>query len=215
MLLVPARTLPYPSVTTELTPPTGTAALLSAGGGDVPAFTWHVFEDDEVLDICGVRVRPLAGTPRPLNPAWLYLRHSTRSSSRPHSASPAVHHGQYFTTPPSPYLCLGFLIDSRFIYMSDVSFIPESVWSILEDECDLPDEWRPKNAPALPLPNGRAEGQDRAAKGGAVGRKPRIEVALMDCLRIENHTSHFGLGQAVEAVRRMGAGKTYLVSPPA
>jgi hypothetical protein len=32
-----------------------------AGGGDVPAFTWHVFEDDEVLNICGVRVRPLAG----------------------------------------------------------------------------------------------------------------------------------------------------------
>jgi len=94
--------------------------------------------------------------------------------------------------------------------MSDVSFIPEDVWSVLEEECTLPDEWRPAGASALALSNRSAAGQDEANK--MAGPKPKIEAVLMDCLRIENHTSHFGLAQAVEAVRRMGAQRTYLVS---
>lgn len=47
---------------------------------------------------------------------------------------------------------------------------------------------------------------------GAV-QKPKIQALVIDCLRIDAHMSHFGLGQAVATARRMGAEKTYLVRP--
>lgn len=41
--------------------------------------------------------------------------------------------------------------------------------------------------------------------------KPKLEVLILDCLRLENHRSHFGIGQAVSTARRMGVSRTYLV----
>lgn len=37
-----------------------------------------------------------------------------------------------------------------------------------------------------------------------------IPVLALDCLRLEPHTSHFGIVEAVRAVRRVEAGRTYL-----
>lgn len=39
------------------------------------------------------------------------------------------------------------------------------------------------------------------------GRPPAL---VLDCLRLEPHTSHLSLAQAVDVARRMGAAKTYL-----
>lgn len=80
---------------------------------------------------------------------------------------------------PEPYLCMGFKIKDSVVYISDVSLIPEDVWSLL-------------------LPKGS-------------GGSSRIPVLVLDCLRIQPHTSHFGLKQSVEAVRRFGAQRSYLI----
>lgn len=72
---------------------------------------------------------------------------------------------------------MGFKIADKVVYISDVSYIPEDVWSLL-----LP----PNSPESMPL-------------------------FVLDCLRVTPHTSHFGLKQAVEAVRRLGARRSYLV----
>lgn len=43
-------------------------------------------------------------------------------------------------------------------------------------------------------------------------RKPRLAAMIIDCLRLEQHMSHFGFPQAVATARRSGAKQTYLVS---
>lgn len=85
------------------------------------------------------------------------------------------------STNPSPYLCMGFKFEEALVYISDVSHIPEDVWSLLL-------------APKV------------------FGKKTHVApVFVLDCLRIMPHTSHFGLKQAIDAVRRMGARRNYLV----
>jgi len=69
-----------------------------------------------------------------------------------------------------PYNCFGFKIQNEIAYISDVSFIPEDVWPLLES----------------------------------------IPVLALDCLRLEPHTSHFGIAEAVRTARRVKAGRTYL-----
>jgi len=80
-----------------------------------------------------------------------------------------------------PFLCLGFKINDEIIYMSDVSYIPEHVWSTL-----LPDE---------------ANGDPRTHN---------VPVFVVDCLRLEEQGTHFGVKDAVKAVRRMNAARSYL-----
>ncbi|GAA5875828.1 hypothetical protein JCM8547_005325 [Rhodosporidiobolus lusitaniae] len=134
------------------------------GGGDIPALSWHVFDPTTPFMIEGIEVVPLP-----------------------------VHHGKFFTTPPSPYFCLGFLLNRQICWLSDVSHIPPAVWSTLFRY--------------LLLPNEEGEGEK---KGEGEGKK-RLEALVVDCLRLETFTSHFGLGQAVSAARRMGAERNYLV----
>ena len=69
-----------------------------------------------------------------------------------------------------PYTCFGFKIQNEIAYISDVSFIPEDVWPMLES----------------------------------------IPVLALDCLRLEPHTSHYGIAEAVRTARRLKAGRTYL-----
>ncbi|GAA5943610.1 hypothetical protein JCM10213_008922 [Rhodosporidiobolus nylandii] len=153
-----------------------TNAGKATGGGDIPALTWHIFKDDEPFDLFGVEVLPLP-----------------------------VHHGKFFTTPPSPYFCLSFLFGSQILYMSDVSYIPESVWTTLSTRLSLP---------PYP-PTAAANGSNGAAKEGAEveqrGEKPKLQALVIDCLRLEPFTSHFGLGQAVATARRLGAEKSWLI----
>ncbi|GAA5909601.1 hypothetical protein JCM8208_007197 [Rhodotorula glutinis] len=120
----------------------------ATGGGDVPALTWHVFDENEPFELFGVRITPLP-----------------------------VHHGKFFTTPPSPYTCLGFLFNTSIAYLSDVSFVPPPVWAVLE----------------------------RALAGD------KLDALIVDCLRVEPFTSHYGIGQAVQTARRLGARRNYLL----
>ncbi|CAH7671070.1 beta-lactamase-like protein [Phakopsora pachyrhizi] len=73
------------------------------GGGDVPSFEWHVIEDDVPFEVLGVRIAPLP-----------------------------VHHGTFFGDNPKPYICLAFLFDRSILYMSDVSYIPDSTFELID-----------------------------------------------------------------------------------
>ena len=77
-----------------------------------------------------------------------------------------------------PYVCLGFKISNAVVYAADVSHIPDTAWSLLENRSE---DW------TGPFP-----------------------VFVCDCLRLQAHTSHFGLGEAIAASRRLGAIRTYL-----
>lgn len=79
-----------------------------------------------------------------------------------------------------PYLCLGFIIADAIVYLSDVSHIPEDVWSLFHRGAD--------DDPKSPVP----------------------PVLILDCLRLNPHTSHLGIAQSIEIARRMGAARTYL-----
>lgn len=79
-----------------------------------------------------------------------------------------------------PYICHAFKIQDSVLYLSDVSHIPDESWALLE-------------GPAL-------EGEG----------KPRYAAVIMDCLRPMSHISHFGIREAVNAARRLGARRTYL-----
>ncbi|CEQ43162.1 SPOSA6832_05065, partial [Sporobolomyces salmonicolor] len=98
-----------------------------------------------------------------------------------------------------PYFCMGFLFDAKILYLSDVSYIPEEVWSRLSEELDLP-----FSSPSL------TTGVGQLAPSVKQSNKPRLQALVVDCLRIEPFTSHFGLGQAVQTATRLGADKTYL-----
>ncbi|KAI5475166.1 hypothetical protein MNV49_001853 [Pseudohyphozyma bogoriensis] len=170
----------------------------ATGGGDVPQFDWCIFDDTKPFELLGVRVVPLP-----------------------------VHHGQYFTTPPTPFKCLGFLFNSEICYLSDVSFIPPEIWAILEEECLLPSKWRPAltsngeqvvpptETAAVPAPVPTDAVKELSLLDGVKSlptkEKKRLKALVIDCLRIESHMSHFGWPQAIAAARRMGPERTYLV----
>lgn len=82
-----------------------------------------------------------------------------------------------------PYFCLGFVVQDAVVYLSDVSHIPEDVWTLFGKD-------------------GR-RGQDQS-----VAAVPPVFV--LDCLRLQPHTSHLGIAEAVAVARRMNAKRTYL-----
>ena len=128
--------------------------------------------------------------------------------------SPTVHHGKFFTTPPTPYFCLGFLFDSKIAYLSDVSFVPEAVWDLIAAECTLPSDDDSPLPPDESGPTALTNGIDALhLDAPATKTKQRLAALIIDCLRLEQHMSHFGFPQAVSTARRSGAKKTYLVSP--
>ncbi|KIP06930.1 hypothetical protein PHLGIDRAFT_90261 [Phlebiopsis gigantea 11061_1 CR5-6] len=168
----------------------------ASGGGDVPEFKWHIIEDRVPFEIenTGIKITPFAvhhGRFFSTLPAREF--YPTPDSISPASTSPSTPVEQP-GTPPSmeepakehkaiqPYFCLGFIIQNTITYLSDVSHIPEDIWSLF----------------------GRAgnEAQD------AVAVVP--PVFILDCLRLEPHTSHLGVAEAVAVARRMGAKRTYL-----
>ncbi|GAA5939302.1 hypothetical protein JCM3775_007182 [Rhodotorula graminis] len=145
-----------------------------SGGGAVPSFEWHLMPDDAPWTLFGVTITPFP-----------------------------MHHGIWFTTPPSPLLCLGFLVDSSVLYISDASFIPEAQWARLA-ECL-----------ALPSASGTFPSSSSASTSSTSRVRPsplpRLQALVIDAggaLRLS--PSHFGLPQAVATARRLGVARTYL-----
>lgn len=76
----------------------------ATGGGDIPAFEWHVIDEDKpfYVESCQVTVEALR-----------------------------VEHGRYFDEARTPFICLGFRI-ADVSYVSDASAIPETTKAKIE-----------------------------------------------------------------------------------
>lgn len=149
-------------------------------------------------------------TPIPGEHSTLPLE-GTKLTSRTDSG---VHHGQYFTDPPSPLICLGFLINSSILYLSDVrsafpnhnvprstharptcSYIPPETWTVLSQQLALPN-------PTTSLFPSQPQ--------RTLVPLPRLQALIIDCTGLRASKSHYGLPQALELSHRLGARRTYL-----
>lgn len=118
-------------------------------------------------------------------------------------------------------MAYGFLIDamtskpgndptalepSRIVYMSDVSSIPERSWDIIERPTSLLSSSikNPYHTPPSLTPHLPSADLDSASAAAP----PPTALVIIDCLKPTAHTSHFGLGQAYSACRRLLAPQT-------
>ncbi|KAG8748051.1 hypothetical protein FRC10_009803 [Ceratobasidium sp. 414] len=102
---------------------------------------------------------------------------------------------------PKPYMCYGFVIGDVMVYISDVSYIPQDAWQTIE----------------LSVPTGRQDAklsesmEALSTNDAGLARSKRYRLLVIDCLKLEAHTSHFGLQGTVEAARRLNAQRAYMV----
>ncbi|KAK7468480.1 hypothetical protein VKT23_002988 [Stygiomarasmius scandens] len=154
----------------------------ASGGGDVPEFVWHFIDDKVPFEIgdTGIQITPFL-----------------------------VQHGRLFTTLPCPAyaptptndpipsaqmnnLSLGVKSkkDEKIIqpYLS-FGFLIQQEIVYLSDVSDIPKEaWTIINEAKADRP---------------------LPLCILDCLNLKPHTSHFGLKQAINAAREIGAQRTY------
>ncbi|GAA5982649.1 hypothetical protein JCM11641_002323 [Rhodosporidiobolus odoratus] len=154
----------------------------ASGGGALPSFEWHVMPDDQDWEICGVTITPLP-----------------------------VHHGHYFNKDsPPPLVCLGFLIDSSILYMSDVSYIPESIWTLLSHHLSLPSQnGLFPSAATSSNPNSPVVFRPPSPFSAPL---PRLQALIIDCAGLKLSRSHFGVPQAIATARRLGVPRTYFTN---
>ncbi|SGZ07104.1 BQ5605_C031g10992 [Microbotryum silenes-dioicae] len=144
----------------------------ATGGGDVPAFEWHIITPLVPLHLFGIEILPLP-----------------------------VHHGKIFSDPPRPYLSLGFMFDREIVYISDVSYIPEETWQVLEGRSTI------QNSDA---PLGKKEKGLASESLSLPSQTPRPSLLILDTLRSTTFTSHFGIGESISTIRRLNPLRTYL-----
>ncbi|KZT06309.1 uncharacterized protein LAESUDRAFT_726141 [Laetiporus sulphureus 93-53] len=161
----------------------------ASGGGDVPEFKWHIIEDRVPFEIgdTGIRILPFAvhhgrmfssAPPLDMSISPYSISPASTNPSTPNVPGTPIHSGCLPTEPTKrvlPYLCFGFVIQDAVTYVSDVSHIPEDVWTLLQGQPKIP------------------------------------PVFVLDCLRIQPHTSHLSITESVEIARRMNAKRTYLL----
>jgi hypothetical protein len=102
-----------------------------------------------------------------------------------------------------PYFCLGFLFNRTLAYISDVSFIPDSTWKLLEGQ--QAEEGQPQveaKESSKPAEEVNRDAKEAAANWSANSLSEAVStglklaspspVLIIDCLRVYPHTSHFG-----------------------
>jgi len=181
----------------------------ASGGGDIPEFKWHIFEDKVPINVAdsGVMITPFevqhgrlwaAASPPAFTPTPAITTPSspTKMPSTPKPgpsasslvppAAPALVSRQLLASADGqgvpelyPYLCHAFKIKDSVIYLSDVSWISDESWAVI-------------NQPSIDDPS------------------HRYAVAIVDCLRPIAHISHYGIREAVNVARRINAKRTYL-----
>ncbi|KAJ7462793.1 beta-lactamase-like protein [Mycena galericulata] len=154
----------------------------ASGGGDVPEFVWHVcLENGLQFEI-----------------------HNTSIMVTPF----LVYHGRLFTTPAPT-----------------VPFIESSVVKVtLADAATRQNTESPKEEVVHPYMCFAFRIQEDIVYLSDCGAIPdeawsalipksgrQLPVCILDCLHFRSHPSHFGLDKSVEAARRIGAKRTYLL----
>ncbi|KAJ7275454.1 beta-lactamase-like protein [Mycena haematopus] len=158
----------------------------ASGGGDIPEFVWHVCIDNAIpfeINDTSIMVTPFL-----------------------------VHHGRLFSPPPTtPVPVPSIEVSAAQMTLADPPtdmkakearkeevFQPYMCFAfrIQEDFVHISDcETIPDEAWNALLP--------------ASGRQ--LPVCILDCLHLRSHPSHFGLAQSIEAARKIGAKRTYLL----
>jgi phosphoribosyl 1,2-cyclic phosphodiesterase len=105
----------------------------ASGGGDVPEFKWHIINDQVPFEIenTGIEVTPFTvqhGRLFSTDPPHAYI--STPDNTLP--STPIVSGASSPARVVHPYLWFGFKIQDTIVYISDVSYIPEEAWTVLE-----------------------------------------------------------------------------------
>ncbi|KAH0590287.1 hypothetical protein H2248_000449 [Termitomyces sp. 'cryptogamus'] len=128
------------------------AKEFASGGGDVPEFKWHIIEDNvpfEILDT-GIQITPFAvhhgrvfSVVPPLAPTSSVTTISTPVKPTTLLSKLLPDQERLVDEVKNPYLCFGFKFGHDIVYISDVSYIPEDKWPIVES--------RPSNGRALPV----------------------------------------------------------------
>ena len=82
---------------------------------------------------------------------------------------------------------MGFVFGGSISYLSDVSHIPDGVYEQIDEAA--------------------------AARSRRLGLSDtRLPLLVLDCLKVLNHPSHFGLAQSIDALQRIRPLRTYFVS---
>ncbi|KAH7915126.1 beta-lactamase-like protein [Hygrophoropsis aurantiaca] len=165
------------------------AKEFASGGGDVPEFEWHIIEDKIPFEIrdTGIQITPFS-----------------------------VHHGRLFSTdtPPAftPTPCVtqptspnisgrssparqpqltvnGSKVAAKIHPYTCLGFTIQDSIIYMSDVSYIPDE---------------------AWATIETGKNPKA-VLVIDCLRLHAHTSHMGVREALEAIRRVGANRNYFI----
>ncbi|CAE7218417.1 unnamed protein product [Rhizoctonia solani] len=101
---------------------------------------------------------------------------------------------QALVAKPKPYLCFGFIFGDFMVYISDVSHIPDDTWETIHSR-----------SPSFNNP------KDLGSSSDLVIQTHRYKVLVVDCLKLEPHTSHFGIQGALDTAKRVNAHRTYMV----
>ncbi|KAI9511759.1 hypothetical protein F5148DRAFT_1168633 [Russula earlei] len=177
----------------------------ASGGGDIPEFKWHIFEDKVPIDVAGsgIFITPFevqhgrlqaAGATPAFAPTPVTAPSTPTPPSRPNvkptssSLAPIVSPRRPLADAKlgqgvpelHPYFCHAFKIQDSVVYLADVSWISEESWAVL-------------NQPSTNIPS------------------HQYAVAIVDCLRPHAHISHYGIREAVNIARRINAQRTYLI----
>ncbi|KAF8602693.1 hypothetical protein BDV93DRAFT_523798 [Ceratobasidium sp. AG-I] len=210
------------------------AKEFATGGGDIPEFRWHMIKENEPFRVEGLDfdITPISVhhgrifTDEPTPPGFMPTPSDTPGGSG--AASPAQprngvpshsrNGSNESLAPPSltntllsrlsdtsiskttlsprpaastpmlrPYMCFGFVVGDFMVYMSDVSYIPQVAWDVIEKHAKTNDSSQ-TSAPSN-----------------------RYKLLVVDCLKIKPHMSHFGIKDAVDTAKRIGANRTYMV----
>ncbi|CDZ98764.1 Beta-lactamase-like [Phaffia rhodozyma] len=191
----------------------------ATGGGDVPAFEWIVIDENRDFFVEGIRVTPLNVhhgrffDPPPAAPTNSSPNLPTCSDSLSDAIAPPPG-----PAPIRPFFCLGFIFHPSIVYLSDVSYIPESEWSKLlltPLSLDALTSSASTNAPMFsPAPMDQLTppaSPPATPLGMSASDSPAWPVLFLDCLFLQEHPSHFGILHALTTILRLQPTRTYLM----
>ncbi|BEI82520.1 hypothetical protein CcaverHIS002_0303880 [Cutaneotrichosporon cavernicola] len=100
----------------------------ASGGGDLPSLHFHILKDDTTpFEVEGITVAPL-----PVHHGSYFSAAPPAEPSKPGTPINDVgHHGPKPTASKEPFICLGFVFDSRLVYLSDLNSVPDKTWDLI------------------------------------------------------------------------------------
>lgn len=132
----------------------------------------------------------------------------------------------------TPFWCWGFLFDKKVLYLSDISYMPERTWTKIYNLLSAPSNHQERtamvgNMTAHDRPLDAASPTDHMtpaeshpgidsdyyplSKTSPSLPDRLLDVLILDCLRLEPHSSHLSHAQAVAMSTRVRAKETWLV----